>query len=241
MARKPFKTFSAKDAEKLKGLVSSFNRKITEVSKTPTLAGAQPARIKYSELTKNIRTRAEYNRIYNVYSRYLKRGAERIYTNESGVRLTRWIRDESTIATRRVNNARAKTLKRFESLPQPLRVEARNDLNLEPRRNSIKTIIDKNYSDKYFKGLQRQASADYFAHGEELYKKNYLKALRRQLAGMPGFRKLYDTVKALDGGTLLEAQAQDPTFEVNFIYGFEEATLRIEYLQEQWEDYLDDN
>lgn len=240
MARKPFKTFTSNDAVNLKKLVKMFNAKITEVSKTPTLKNAQPERIKYSDIVKNITSRKELNRITQVYGRYLKRGAERIYTNDSGVRLTRWARNEAQYAVQRINRVREAKRKQFESLPGGIRKSAFDELGLTQKKNFITKTTTKQYAQKVLRGLIRQSGVDYYEVGEERYKANYLKSLRENYTGVPGFSKLYKKIQGLSGRTLLEALAQDPTFEIRYNYGFEEATLRVEYLTEQWEDYIND-
>lgn len=240
MAKKLFKTYTEADATKLKNLVKSFNAKITEVSKTPTLKTAQPERIKYSEITKTIGSREEYNRVYNTYSRYLNRGAERIYTNESGLRITRWMRNEATYAVKRINKAREKKRKEYMALPGKLRPGALDELNLNPKANHTKTVTSKQYANKIFRGLQRQAGVDYYAKGDTLYKANYLKSLRKNYSGLPGFNKFYKFISNLSGQTLLEAVSQDPTFLIEYNYGFEDGEMRMDYLQEQWDDYLAD-
>lgn len=95
MARKLFKTFTINDANRLKTVVSAFNKKRNRADKT---IGNQPPKILYSEITRNITSRAEYNRVINVYSRYLKPGKEKTYKNNSGTVVTKWLRDESRYA-----------------------------------------------------------------------------------------------------------------------------------------------
>lgn len=240
MAKKLFKTYTKKDANKLKSLVKRFNAKIKEVSKTPTLKSVQPEPIKYSEITKTIRSRAEFNRVYEVYSRYLKRGAERPVTNQSGVRITRWMSNEARYATQRINTARARERARYEALPGKLRPGALDELGLNPKRNPLKTVTSKQWANKLFKGLQNQAGVNYYRIGEEQYKANYLKSLRKNYNGIPGFTKFYRFIQGLSGGLLLEAVSQDPTFLIEYNYGMEEGEDKLEYLEEQWQDYLND-
>lgn len=238
MPKKPFKSFRESDANKLKSLVKQFNAKVREVSKTPTLKAAQPETIKYSEITKTIRSRAEYNRVYGVYSRYLKRGAEKPIVNESGVRITRWMRNEARYAVQRINTMRARERKHYQSLPGELRPGAFDELSLNPKTNSLRTVVSKQYADKIFKGIQRQAGVNYYSIGEEMYKENYLKSLRKHYTGIKGFKEFYEFIQNLSGRTLLDAVSQDPTFLIEYNYGFEEGEIRMTYLKEQWEDYL---
>lgn len=240
MPKKPFKTYTDLDALRLKELVSAFNSKVTQVSKTPTLKSAQPERIKYRDLIKDIRSRSDYNRTYAVYSRYLRRGAEKIYTNESGLRITRWLRNETNYAVQRINALRAKKRKQFEQLPGKLRPGALDELNLNPKKSFIKTVTTKSAANKMFKAQVRQANESYFVTGGEKYKANYLKSLKVNYSGLPGFNMLYNFIKELSAQLLLEAVSQDPTFLIEFNYGFDDGEIRMQYLQEQWDDYLAD-
>lgn len=238
MAKKLFKTFKTADADRLKNVVREFNKKVTRTSKT---ISGQPDKIKYSEITRNITSRAEFNRVLNVYSRYLKPGQEKTYKNASGTTITRWLRDETRYALTRINNAREKKRLEYESLKGGIRKAAYDELNLEPRKNLLNTITKRSYANKYFETIQNQANREYYKIGESNYKKNYLKSLRTQYRGIPGFNALYNLIKELSGDTLLKAAAQDPTFLVEFNYGFEEAELKVEYLNEKWEEYLTEN
>lgn len=240
MAKNLFKNFRQADANKLKTLVKKFNAKVREVSKTPTLKAAQPETIKYTDITKNIKSRAEYNRVYNVYSRYLRRGAEKPVENASGIRITRWMKNEARYATQRINTARAKERKKYEALPGKLRPGALDELSLNPKKNHVETVVSKQYANIIFRGLQRQAGNDYYAIGESRHKENYLKSLRKNYTGLPGFRDFYKFIQGLSGRTLLEAVAQDPTFLIEYNYGFEDGEIRMSYLREQWDDYLAD-
>lgn len=233
MARKPFSTFTKADSAKLKSVVSQFNKKRNQAAKT---IQAQPERIKYSEIIKTVRSRAEFNRVVNVYSRYLKRGAEKTYTNQSGAVTTRWQRNENRYAAQRINAARARKREQIGATSKAIQEE----LNLVPFRDHTKTITTTEGLRKYSEGLQRQANSQYFALGEAAYKRNYLQSLVTVYEGLPGFRKLYKFIQGLSGADLLEGAARDPTLEISFQYGFEEASMKLEYLTEAWSEYTTD-
>lgn len=235
MAKKFFSTYTKSDANRLKALVRDFNRKRNDAEKT---IGYQPPKIKYSEITQTIRSRQEYNRVYNTYARYLKRGAEKKYTNSSGITTTRWMRNEINYAIQRINNARAKKRAEYENLPGGIRRRAYDDLNLEQRKNHADTITSRSYLNKYFQSVQNEAGFNYYSIGDENYKKNYLKSLRTQYGGVPGYNELRKLVSSIPPSKLLQASAQNPTFTIDFNYGQEEAQLRVEYLTEKFNEYL---
>lgn len=239
MAKLPFKTWTQKDANKLKQLVKDFNRKRREFESPVT---PQPPKITYGELKKTISSRAEYNRVMGVYGRYLRPGAERPYKNNYGLRITQWERKEAIYANRRINADRARTLKKLN--PSTTRgtmgtVEANN---LAPRTDFTATYTGgrENYL-KYWKSAQKQANVNYRENMNAALKQNYLKAMARELNAATNYKELRKLVNSLTVDELMEGMSADPVLGMEFVYRLDlSPNERVDYMLDKWE-YLKDN
>ena len=93
------------DTIKLGKAVANFNKKINEL-KNEENELYLPDTLTYAEEKENITTRRELNRRINSLKRFLREGAEELYTTRAGEEITKWERQElsyqKTIATRRL-------------------------------------------------------------------------------------------------------------------------------------------
>lgn len=213
--KKPFKTWRTSDADKLKELVKQFNKKraVHNSKVTP-----QPPKIKYSDLISDIHSRAEYNRVYSVYSRYLKPGAERVYKNPYGLRISQWERKEMQYAIRRINNERAKELARLNPATTKGTMGLVEANNLAPKTDYTATYTDTAHYYKYWKSAQKQANVDYRRLAYERYKENYIKALGIELNSASNYKKLLSLVKGFSGAELMQLSADNPILQLEFVY-----------------------
>lgn len=234
--KKPFKTWRTKDADKLKELVKSFNKKRAFFDDA---VSPQPPKIKYSELLKDIHSREEYKRVISVYSRYLKPGAERPYRNTQGLKITQWEKNEMHYATIRINNSRKKQLEKLNVSSYKGSMGLIEANNLLPKTDFTRTFSnDRTKFHKYWKSAQYQANVNYWQFGEQRYKDNYIKAIRQELNGSKRFKTLLFKLKKLSGAQLLEFAADNPILQLEFIYelnlSFDE---KAEYIIDHLESY----
>ena len=232
--KKPlFKTYTQQDDKRLKTLVSDFNKKRNLMQKQ---LGFQPPKLKYSDLASAVSSRAEYNRIMNVYGRYLRPGAERIYTNSSGIKFTMWERNENRYALMRINNRRAKRLEELQVKFDPQQMGRMEHLNLKPAKNWTETYTDSSNFNKYFRSLQHQANVDYWKRGEETYKKNYLRVFEQEFKGTKGYKEARSMLLKLDPGFMVESTAKNSRLTLHFVYGYEDKQMRLAAITEQWKE-----
>lgn len=136
------------DKSQLRKAVRNYNDKINRiVKKDPTLAGLMPARVKVSDLSAGINTRAEYNQWMKRLTSFTKRGGEKQYYPENFVK---WNKREDT----RLKNA----VKKFNDKIDRLAKENRRDAHILPPKMHVrdlkKTIQTKNDLDVRVKQLR---------------------------------------------------------------------------------------
>lgn len=108
------------------------------------------------------------------------------------------------------------------------------DLNLKPARNWTDSYTDSSNFNKYFKSLQHQANVDYWKRGAETYKRNYLKALKDEFKGTPGYAKLRSMLSKLTPEEMLESTSLHYSVQLHFVYGFEDKQMRLDKITETW-------
>ena len=74
-----------------------------------------PDIIDYYNLKQNITTRAELNRQINSLKRFMREGAENIYTTEAGEQISKWEKQETLKSMRLARNRLTRELKSLET------------------------------------------------------------------------------------------------------------------------------
>ena len=95
--------------------VANFNKKINRLQAEERKAYL-PDIIDYSNLKQNITTRAELNRQINSLKRFMREGAENIYTTEAGEQISKWEKQETL---KSMNIARRRLTRELKSLEIP--------------------------------------------------------------------------------------------------------------------------
>ena len=95
--------------------VANFNKKINRLQAEERKAYL-PDIIDYSNLKQNITTRAQLNRQINSLKRFMREGAENIYTTEAGEQISKWEKQETL---KSMNIARNRLTRELKSLETP--------------------------------------------------------------------------------------------------------------------------
>lgn len=97
------------DYAKLRKSVSDFNKKLRTLQATENKI-YMPDFASYQDIKSNIVSRRELNNTINSLKRFMREGAEDLYTTESGEVLTNWERKELSIQTRSITRRLEKEL-----------------------------------------------------------------------------------------------------------------------------------
>lgn len=171
------------DYLKLGKAVADFNRKIKKLE-TEENKNYFPEIQNYKELKGTIETRAELNRQIKNMRKFLKEGAEELYTTEAGEEITKWenqlLKQEKRTIEKRLN-------KELESLNEPTESGYSKAQMGFSRINEIENSL---------KGLQKletaagesfnrlksrlhfQGRKDYLAKKQRVFRENYMEMLK---------------------------------------------------------------
>lgn len=105
--------------------------------------------------------------------------------------------------------------------------------NLQPKVFDINKIKPRDI-EKYIKSVEKQSHPDYLKNSLDLYKANYLKAVR---TNYPGDTDFYDYINAIPTSDLYDMQKISPVMIINFHYDEIEEELKKNAVREVVEQY----
>lgn len=249
MARRPRINWRQVDEEKITNLLRDFNSKVGRLAKKqPDLNNVLPKRLTREQFKKGVSTRADFNRRYNEYKRFLRKGAELPITNDQGLTISKWEKKENEIKARAVTNARQKELARIEGTPltdrgnptgiiRGERKYTQAERELRPKNFNFERIRPGKEYQQFKTALEKQVMSDYFQNRYEIYKKNYINKLDSEFGGRAS--NVINILKDVDAEVIFNAMNSDPDLHIDFIYDDSQADEILPYLTEAWPNYLE--
>ena len=224
-----------KDKTRLSNTVRQFNAKITRMlKKNPELAPYLPERLTVQGLSDKIQTRQDFNREIKLARRFLKPGAETPVTSATGIRTTRWEKREIGIKVGVINRRRNRELKKMNPTTEKGTMGTIRENNLQPKKYDIDKIKASDW-DMFVYGVEKQIMSGYTAQKNELYKQNFIKAVKTAF-GSKG-TEIVEMAQSIPADILVELYYNDPVLQVEFIYNPLEMQIKIDNIVEHLEPY----
>lgn len=224
-----------KDKTRLSNTVRQFNAKITRMlKKNPELAPYLPERLTVQGLRDKIQTRQDFNREIKSARRFLKPGAETPVTSATGIRTTRWEKREIGIKVGVINQRRNRELKKMNPTTEKGTMGTIRENNLRPKKYDIDKIKASDW-DMFVYGVEKQIMSGYTAQKNELYKQNFIKAVKTAF-GSKG-TEIVEMAQSIPADILVELYYNDPVLQVEFIYNPLEMQIKIDNIVEHLEPY----
>jgi hypothetical protein len=215
--------------------VRQFNAKITRtLKKNPELAPYLPERLTVQGLRDKIQTRQDFNREIKSARHFLKPGAETPVTSATGIRTTRWEKREIGIKVGVINRRRNRELKKMNPTTEKGTMGTIRENNLRPKKYDIDKIKASDW-DMFVYGVEKQIMSGYTAQKNELYKQNFIKAVKTAF-GSKG-TEIVEMAQSIPADILVELYYNDPVLQVEFIYNPLEMQIKIDNIVEHLEPY----
>lgn len=225
------------DNKKLTTTVRNFNSKITRtLNKHPELAPFLPKRISTTEIKDKVKTRADFNREIKSYQRFMRRGAEAPVTNEKGLMLTKWEKQEVGIKIATINRRRGRERKKADVSPYKGNMHTIAEANLMNKKFNFENIEVKRW-DTYVRNVEKQVMSHYTRERDEQYKANYMEALDNALSSDDA-RRVKEAVRKIDATKFKDLYFASPELEIGFIYDPQESESIADVIIERLEEYL---
>lgn len=223
------------DKTRLSNTVRQFNAKITRtLKKNPELAPYLPERLTVQGLRDKIQTRQDFNREVKSARRFLKPAAETPVTSATGIRTTRWEKQEVGIKVGVINRRRKRKLKEMNPTTEKGTMGTIRENNLRPKKYDIDKIKASDW-DMFVYGVEKQIMSGYTAQKNKLYKQNFIKAVETAF-GSKG-TEIVEMVQSIPADILVELYYNDPVLQVEFIYNPLEMQIKIDNIVEHLEPY----
>lgn len=230
--------WSAKDTKQLSGKVRTFNTKRTKLIKlVPELEDILPPKANVSELRSSITTRKDFNKVIARLDRFLVKGAEDTITTEGGVVTTKYQLNELKIQQRTINQYRASQRKKADVSTERGTMGAINKMNLRPKTLKVEKA-SKEMWDSLVKSYERQSMDTYYNERDEIYKKNYLTALKNVFGDIDN--DVIETVEGMEAKDVVDMFYYDPNLQIDFLYPVDDESTAdsLRFYKQTLNEYL---
>lgn len=235
------------DEIKLRNYVRKFNASITrESKKNPELADANilPEKMDYKSIRNNITTRKDYNNVIRRIDRWFRPGARDVITDESGIRMTRWIKKEVQYASMRITNRRKKVREGLRLGEKALKELHLDDITPKEKLQKIAERL-KDYSENNNTDIENETQSwqnfvqsvlnrDYQAYDDkrnEEYYENYINSLYENF-GVTNAAAIQNIIEENDinGYQLYIMGLRDDRVSISFVYSPEDEEQLTDFL-----------
>lgn len=217
--------WSAKDEKDFAKLRKNYNAKISRLKQTlnPEMQKLLPEPMKKS----NIYSRADYTRMQRMGSMFTPRGSEKT-VKFHGQDVPLFFKKQ-TQYIQKVENAR-RAHRRKQMTPERGTTSLKKQaafmpMKLKGERSLVDLMKNKERLDRMLTDKDRLDKA-------ELYKANYIRALRDQLGELAG--PIIDIIEGLSAEEVVKALEEDYEFSIGFIYEYIEALTKGGALFARW-------
>jgi len=248
MPKKPAIRWRKSDVEKLKHEVQRFNAKINRTAKRhPEIADILPNKINVKELMQKITTRNEFNREIKSLQRFSKRGAEKPIVSKTGLRITKWERQEIAYKVAQINRERTKELKRVMELPVMTRgtptglkrsqMGEERLTELRKKQFDINKIRPGKEWELFKKSVEKQATDTYRELAYEQYKQNYFQAIYNNFGSYAD--ELIDQLKDVPAKDIVDMYYKEQEASIDFPYDPQDVLTKLDIIKNIWQPVID--
>lgn len=228
------------DKAKLAQRVRVFNAKRTRLIKqVPELSDILPEKASVSAIKERIYSRADFNKAIARLNRFMVPGASDVVTTKSGVVTTKYQIREMHIQKAQINRKRAQIRKLhpddyFKGIMGTVKGQNLRPKKVDPQK------VSKVMWDDVVKNLEAQFFDSYYARKDELYKKNYIRAVK-DAYGEGAARDVIDVLEDMDSSLIADMYFYDPNLQIDFHYPMDEqeAEANLDFFKESLNEYFE--
>lgn len=177
--------------------VAQFNKKINELNKEEQKLYL-PELMNYLEVKQGITTRNELNRVIKSLRRFLKEGAEELYTTVAGEQMTKWERRELGIQSRIASKRLRQEIKELYTPTQNgfsrAQMGSQRAREAEAELRTLSQIENRIGYDfqKLVRRIKKIGTTDYTLKMSYQYQENFMKELEDLKNNEPEFEKVFE-------------------------------------------------
>ena len=225
------------DEQELSKAVRKFNAKRTRlINKFPEMEEYLPDKLSVKDIRKNVQTRREFKNELKSIERFMRKGAEKPIVTETGIKTTVYEKKEVGIKVRTLNIRKTAERKKADVSTEKGTMGTIKANNLLPKKYDIDKIKKSDW-DKFKQSVEKQIKDSYTSDRDSRYKENFLKGLDNAYGEKAEY--LIELVKQIDPETLVQMYYDNPILQIDFIYDPIEMDAKIEAMEENFNEYLE--
>lgn len=241
MARTGKIRFSTLDEKSLRDTLKKFNAKIQLIrDNNPKISSIQPREVNVNAVIAEAKkgTREGYKEIMRHYSAYLEEGAEAPDVTAAGVVTTKYQVSEMERQVRNINAYKTANRVKAEKNASPYKGTMGRTRDVETKNIKDKTqLIGERDFFEYAKSLEQRLMRFKNREYDDIYKQNYLKAIKAVFGEKS---RLYGMVSDISAQDLANLYYKDVALSINFSYpavGTSGTTDEEEYILNRFAEY----
>lgn len=224
------------DEQELTKAVRKFNAKRTRIiNKFPEMEEFLPDRLSVKDIRENVSTRKEFKKQINSIERFMHKGAEKPIITDTGIKTTAYEKKEVGIKVRALNARRTAERKKADVSTEKGTMGTIRANNLLPKKYDIDKIKKSDWG-KFKESVEKQIKDSYTTDRYERYKENYLKGLENAFGSKA--ENLKRLVENINADVLVQMFYDNPILQIDFIYDPIEMEAKIEAMEENLNEYL---
>lgn len=197
-----------------------------------------PDKLNVKEIRKNVETRREFKNELKSIERFMKKGAEKPIITDTGIKTTAYEKKEVGIKVRALNIRKTAERKKADVSTEKGTMGTIKANNLLPKKYDIDKIKKSDWK-KFKESVEKQTKDSYTSDKYERYKENFIKGIENAYGEKAN--NLLSIVKNIDTTTLVQMYYDNPILQIDFIYDPIELDAKIEAMEENLMEYLDNH
>lgn len=225
------------DEQELAKAVRKFNAKRTRlINKFPEMEDFLPERLSVKDIKGDITTRNEFKNQIKSIERFMRKGAEKPIITETGIKTTAYEKKEVGIKVRAINVRKAHERKKADVSTEKGTMGTIRANNLLPKKYDIDKIKKSDWK-KFKESVEKQNKDSYTDERYDRYKENYLKGLDNAFGARA--TRLKQMIEKIPPDVLVQMYYDEPILQIDFIYDPIEMEAKIEAMEENLLDYIE--
>lgn len=226
-----------KDIKKLQTRVRAFNAKRTRLLKqVPELEDFLPAKQNVKDLKNNIYTRRDFNNTIKRLNRFMAKNATDVIVTKEGVKTTKYQLNEIRIQTQRINQIRGAERRRANVSTERGTMGSVNRMINRDKKVNVNEI-PKEAWESFTTKLNEMSMDYYYQMRSDIYKENYIKALRDNLGSYSD--DIVDIINTMPSEELVSLYYLEPELQLDFAYSPEEEQQKATAILSALINYLE--
>ena len=220
--------------------VQKYNAKITRLSKDPRYQRVTlPTKVDIDEIRASVTSAKDLQREIRNLNKLFTGNALDVIENQEGLRVTRYSYNKAKREAKAANTKRQAELDKYQ---QNVSMERGNlhtlkELDIKPMKFDFSRMSERQWK-SFSRSVEKQARSNYTDRKAQLYKENYLRAVKNQLG--PYAKEIFQFVSTIPARQLYDDYFVQEEYELDYIYSLNDMAERANKILLTWRERYPD-